>query len=104
MATKSHSLEEHVQMGQLIKNVYKAIDEVIEFGRQHDMMNSKHYERLYKMRGSRALYGLQSNLDDEMFRDCPYLTNDAFGVYYHEDETVTAEYLRDCVDKARKPI
>lgn len=95
MSAKPHSLEEHVKMGQLIKDACNAIEEIIEYGKRHKMLLPKDLERLQKQEyQSPAIEKLRCRLDDEVFRDCPWLTNAAFGVYYRNNETITADELR----------
>lgn len=98
---RSHTLEEHVEMGQLIKDACNAVRAVRKYGEEHNMLKAKDVDRLIKQEYAPALTGIRSRLDDEMFHDHPYLTNDAFNVYYHDDDVVTVDELLEAVHKVR---
>lgn len=98
---RSHTLEEHVQMGQLIKDACNAVRAVRKYGEEHDMLYAKDVDRLIRQEHAPALTNLRSRLDDEMFHDHSYLTNDAFDVYYHDDDVVTVDELLEAVRKVR---
>ena len=97
---EAHTLEEHVEMGQAIKDAINAIRNVLDTGERLGMLKAKEIDRLctaaYR---NPAFYRLQSRLEDEMFYDYPKLTNDAISVYYHEDERADADKLRSLARK-----
>jgi len=98
---RKHSLEEYVVMGQLIKNANNAIAAILDYDKEHNMLVTKDIDRLIKQKNAPALANIRSRLDDKMFVDHPYLTNDAFSVFYHDDETVTADELREAANKVQ---
>ena len=94
MNNKRHTLEEHVEMGQLIKDACNTLYAIVKFGKEHDMIKPKDNERLMRQYSfSPAIEKLRCRLDDELFADCPWLTNDAFSVYYDNEKRVTVEEL-----------
>ena len=104
MTTKSKplTLDEHVLMGQTIKDAVNAVRKVLEVGEQLDVLQAKDTDRLIAtIYRNPAFEKLRCRLDDQLFTDCPWLTNDAFSVYYHDDERASANKLRQLA--GRKP-
>jgi hypothetical protein len=97
MATirRAATLEEHVEMGQAIKDAINAIRNVLDTGERLGVLRAKEIDRLCAAAYRNPAFSrLQSRLEDEMFKDNPWLTNDAISVYYHEDERADADELR----------
>ena len=92
------TLAEHVAIGQAIKDVDKALQRVLNLASPY--LTTKEIDKLMDMtsgalRKGNVLLSIQSRLEDEMFADYPWLTNEAIGVYYHDDEEMTAHKLRE---------
>lgn len=91
------SLEEHIEIGYRLK---KVSEEIVELAYMlAPFIRSKDVDRLLNITlgSNRALSQLQSDLEDKMFADNPWLTNKAFGVYYGtmDDKPLTADELRE---------
>ena len=94
------TLEEHVEMGQSIKDAINAIRNVLDVGERLGVLRAKEIDRLLAAAyRNTALMKLQSRLEDEMFHDYTWLTDDAFNVYYHENERADADELRKLAGK-----
>lgn len=92
---KQLTLEEHVMMGQAIKDAVIAIRKVLQLGQDLDVLTAREVDRLIAAADHNpALEKLRCRLDDQLFDDCPWVTNDAFDVYYHENEQADANELR----------
>ena len=89
---KPMTIEDHIELGQAIKNVLKDIDHVLKLINKHDLCYKTdtgkliiHCERLYDE--------FRCVAEDKMFREHPHLDNRAISVYYHDNETVTIDDL-----------
>lgn len=86
-----HSVEEHVAMGQLIKDAMNAIHAVLAYGQDHGMLYARDIDQLIDMElGHTVLERLRSDLEDGMFHEHWWLPDRAFSIYYHPDERVDA--------------
>lgn len=86
-----HSVEEHVAMGQLIKDAMNAIHAVLAYGQDHGMLYAKDSDKLMEMEhGHSVLERLRCDLENGMFHDHKWLTSRAISIYYHQDERVDA--------------
>ena len=86
-----HSVEEHVAMGQLIKDAMNAIHAVLAYGECHGMLYARDIDQLIAMEhGHTVLERLRSDLEDGMFHEHRWLTGRAISIYYHQDEQVDA--------------
>lgn len=95
------TLEEHVLMGQTIKDAIKAVRKILEVGSELGALETRDVDRLIAtIHRNPAFERLRCRLDDQLFEDCPWLTNEAFSVYYHDDDKADANKLR--IDAGRR--
>ena len=88
--TPTPTLEEHVEIGRLIKVHRNAIREILGYSKYFRTADT---DRLLKLLNLGPVDRLKSDLEERMLEDFPWLTDDALSVYYHDDEEVTAERL-----------
>ena len=101
---KFMTLEEHVEMGQAIKDVINATRHVLEVGTRLDVLTAKEQDRLIAAINNNRALAVRCPLEDKMFADLPWLTNDAFNVYYHTDERADAAKLRKLSENAGRRV
>lgn len=100
------TLAQHVKIGQAIKDYRIALNRVIELTSGRNGCNclyAKEADKLCNLFNFGALESIKSRLEDVMFHDFPWLSNDAFSVYYHDDEQLTLYWLYKKSGREYKP-
>ena len=102
MPRKTHrpTLEQHVEIGNAIKDYRSALLHVINI--TSPFLLAKETDKLVSFFNYGATESIKSELEDIMFTDYPWLTNDALSVYYHDDERTDAAALMDLAHKAER--
>lgn len=83
------TLEEHVEIGQAVKDFSRALEKLILLAAP--FITKREQQKLTSVDTSLSVF--RSDMEDAMFHDFPYLTNDAFVVYYHNDDRADADEL-----------
>jgi len=84
------TIEDHIELGQAIKNVLNDISCVLELINKHNLCYISDSGKLIV--GCERWYEeLRCAAEDKMFAEHPDLDNRAISVYYHNNETVTSE-------------
>ncbi|MBR2804127.1 MAG: hypothetical protein IKE20_03145 [Eggerthellaceae bacterium] len=91
------SLEQHVEIGQAIKDYRHALDRVMKLTCEggQGFLYVKEQGKLCRLFNDGPLEMIKSRLEGVMFADHPWLTNDATSVYYQDDERADADELRE---------
>ena len=87
------TLEQHVKIGQAGKDYQNALQRFMDLTctlkAPGSFLYAKEIDKLCSMHNMGTVGLICSRLEDVMFADFPWLSNDAFGVYYHDDEKMT---------------
>lgn len=87
------TLEQHVKIGQAKKDFHRALrrfmDLTCTIKAPGHFLYAKETDKLCDLHNVGIVDLVCSRLEDVMFKDYPWLSNDAFGVYYHDDEKMT---------------
>ena len=87
------TLAQHVEIGQAAKNLRNALDKFMNLTCMRKdgkvFLYAKEADKLCRLYNQGAVELIKSRLEDVMFADYKWLSNDAFGVYYHDDEKMT---------------
>jgi len=90
-STVRPTLEEHVEIGQAIKDYRKALSRVMKL--MSPFLLATENSKIGNQFNFGPIEKVKSKLEDVMFQDFPYLTHDATKVYYNEDERADAAEL-----------
>ncbi len=97
------TLEQHVKIGQAVKDYRAALDRFMNqtcMGKAPgNFLYAKEVDKLCTLYNMGIVEMIKSRLEDVMFADFPWLSNDAFGVYYHDDEKMTLYKLHKTAGK-----
>lgn len=87
------TLEQHVKIGQAVKDFRDALSKLMDLTcmakAPGNFLYAKEVNKLCMLYNTGIVEMIKSRLEDVMFADFPWLSNDAFGVYYHDDEKMT---------------
>lgn len=97
------TLEQHVKIGQAKKDYKNALSRFMNLTctvkAPGCFLYAKEQDKLCNLANVGPVDMICSRLEDVMFADFPWLSNDAFGVYYHEDEKMTLYKLYKAAGK-----
>ena len=102
------TLEQHVKIGQAVKDYRAALTKFMNLTclaghAPGKFLYAKEQNKLCHLFNLGAVEQIKSRLEDVMFEDYPWLSNDAFGVYYHDDEKMTLYKLYKAAGKKYEP-
>lgn len=101
------TLEQHVKIGQAKKDFKNALSRFMNLTcmtkAPGQFLYAKEQDKLCNLYNVGDVDLICSRLEDVMFADFPWLSNDAFGVYYHDDEKMTLYKLHKTAGKKYEP-
>ena len=89
--TKRPTLEQHVEIGQAIKDYRFAFAKVLRLVSPFVLARTQ--DKLCQQFNFGPIELIRSELEDAMFYDFPWLSDAALSVYYGEEECVSADEL-----------